>query len=62
MFLRIGVSCAINSLSNALLPLQNEKRERIVRASRDITRDSKKLIFALHRYDEPFSVFIYISD
>jgi hypothetical protein len=28
---------------------QNEKRERIVKASRDVTTSSKKVIFQIHR-------------
>lgn len=37
------------AVSNILVDVQNDKRERLVRASRDITQSSKKLIFALHR-------------
>lgn len=33
---------------DALL-LQNDKRERVVKASRDITSNSKKVIFQVHR-------------
>lgn len=31
--------------------LQNDKRERVVKASRDITMNSKKVIFQVHRWD-----------
>lgn len=33
-----------------LCMMQNDKRERVVKASRDITMNSKKVIFQVHRY------------
>lgn len=30
--------------------VQNDKREKIVKASRDVTINSKKVIFQVHRY------------
>lgn len=46
----------------ATLDERNDRRERIIKISRDITAESKKLIFALHRVKPPSSPPLENSD
>lgn len=45
----IELNCLICFITLDLYALQNDKRERVVKASRDITMNSKKVIFQVHR-------------